>query len=144
MPVRLLTNPDFAFLHMSSIPPNWLWKTLSLSQVELSTQENSLSVPSSLPYQECGAWRGGVTGSNLGQHCFQFCFELEEDILEVLANRPYHHNKWMVILQRWEPVISPMFPSHIPFWIRLQGIPLHFWQQKMIYNIGQELGTLED
>lgn len=41
-------------------------------------------------------------------------------------------------------MISPLFPSHIPFWIRVKGIPVHFWHEKMIYNIGQELGTLED
>ncbi|KAF8051379.1 hypothetical protein N665_1736s0001 [Sinapis alba] len=49
----------------------------------------------------------------------------------------------MLILQQWEPVISPMFPSQIPFWIKLQGLPLHFWDEKMIYNIGQDLATLD-
>lgn len=88
--------------------------------------------------------KGVVTGSDLGLNCFQFRFELEEDLVKVLAQRPYHYNYWMVILQRWEPVISPSFPSQIPFWIRLHGLPLHFWHHKMIYNIGQDLGTLED
>ena len=58
-------------------------------------------------------------------------------------NRPYHSNSWMVILQRWEPIISPTFPSQIPFWIQLRGLPLH-WHERMIYDIGQDLGTLED
>lgn len=85
-----------------------------------------------------------ATGSDLGQLCFQFRFELEEDLLHVLHERPFHYNNWMVILQRWEPVISLMFPSQIPFWIRLHGLPLHFWHEKMIYNIAHDLGTLED
>lgn len=55
--------------------------------------------------------KGGISGSDLGLHCFQFRFELEEDLLKVLAQRPYHYNHWIVILQRWEPVISPTFPS---------------------------------
>lgn len=88
--------------------------------------------------------RGGVTGADLGLHCFQFRFELEEDLLKVLEQRPFQYNHWMVILQRWEPIISPLFPSQIPFWIRLQGIPLHFWHQDMIYNIAHDLGRLED
>lgn len=88
--------------------------------------------------------RGHVSGSDLGQSCFQFRFELEEDMKAVLAGRPYHYNHWMLILQQWEPVISPLFPSQIPFWIRLHGIPLHFWHEKMIYNVGQDLGTLAD
>lgn len=88
--------------------------------------------------------KGNVEGADLGLNCFQFRFDLEEDLLNVLENRPYHHNHWMVILQRWEPVISPLFSSQIPFWVRLQGLPLHFWHEKMIYRIGHDLGTLED
>lgn len=63
---------------------------------------------------------------------------------KVQANRPYHYHHWMVVIQRWEPVISSTFPSQIPFWISLQGLPLHYWHDKMIYNIGQDLGHLED
>lgn len=85
-----------------------------------------------------------MTGSDLGQACFQFRFELEEDLTHVLNNRPFNYNNWMVILQRWEPIISPLFPSQIPFWIKVQGLPLHFWQEKRIYNIEQDLGILED
>lgn len=85
-----------------------------------------------------------VSGSDLGHDCFQFRFESEEDLRMVLANRPYHFCHWMVILQRWEPTISRSFPSHLPFWISLKGLPLHYWHQKMIYKMGHELGTLED
>lgn len=87
---------------------------------------------------------GGVTGSDLGHDCFQFRFELEEDLRKVLANPPYHYFYWMVILQRWEPTILRSFPSHLPFWNTLKGLPLHYWHQKMIYKMGHALGTLED
>ncbi|KAL0760652.1 hypothetical protein Bca101_076802 [Brassica carinata] len=100
------------------------------------------SLISSLPRK----WnlKGQVVGSDLGQLCFQFRFDLEEDLVQVLHDRPFHYNHWMLILQRWEPVISPLFPSQIPFWIKLHGLPLHFWHEKMIYNIRQNLGTLDD
>ncbi|RID68385.1 hypothetical protein BRARA_C00544, partial [Brassica rapa] len=88
--------------------------------------------------------KGAVNGSDLGQNCFQFRFELEEDLHMVLAGRPYHYNHWMLVLQKWEPIISSSFPSQIPFWIRLQGIPLHFWHKAMIDTISQELGELVD
>ncbi|CAA7030282.1 unnamed protein product [Microthlaspi erraticum] len=48
----------------------------------------------------------------------------------------------MLILQRWEPIISPTFPAYIPFWIELQGIPLHYWQRDLLYSIGEELGGM--
>lgn len=87
--------------------------------------------------------KGKVTGADLGQNSFQFRFELKEDLLTVLAARPFHYAHWMVVLQRWEPIISPTFPSQIPFWIRLHGIPLHYWDDKVLTDIGQDLGTLE-
>lgn len=88
--------------------------------------------------------RGRAVGSDLGHDCFQFRFEREDDLQSVLDNRPYHFDYWMVILQKWEPVISSSFPAQIPFWIRIKGLPLHYWHDKVICEIGQELGTLEN
>lgn len=85
---------------------------------------------------------GTITGSDLGNNCFLYRFEREEDLHRVLDNRPYHFAFWMVILQKWEPIISATFPSMIPFWITIKGLPLHYWQEIMVRNIGQELGTL--
>lgn len=87
--------------------------------------------------------QGRATGSDLGNGCFQFRFEREDD-LRVLDNRPYHFAYWMVIIQKWEPIISASFPSQIPFWIRIKGLPLHFWIEEMICNIGKDLGTIQD
>ncbi|KAG7594155.1 Zinc knuckle CX2CX4HX4C [Arabidopsis thaliana x Arabidopsis arenosa] len=88
--------------------------------------------------------RGKAVGSDLGKGCFQFCFDFEEDLQKVLSNRPYHFDGWMVILQRWEPVIDASFPSQIPFWIELQGLPLHYWKPEMVINIGEELGAFQE
>lgn len=88
--------------------------------------------------------RGKVFGSDLGNNCFQFRFEKEEDLRRVLDNRPYHFAYWMVILQRWEPIISPSFPSMIPFWVKIRGLPLHYWHEDMIMRVAQELRTLEN
>lgn len=90
------------------------------------------------------ALRGKIVGANLGNNCFQFRFDRDEDLQCVLLNRPYQQNNWMVVIERWEPVISSTFPSRIPFWITVRGLPLHFWHEKMVYKIGDELGHLED
>lgn len=96
---------------------------------------------SHLPEELPKLWilNGNVYGSDLDFDTFQLRFELEEDLQRVLENMPYHSNSWMVILQIWEPIISPSFPSQIPFWIRLRRLPLHFWHEKIIYDIGQDL-----
>lgn len=83
-------------------------------------------------------------GADLGQGLFQFQFELESDLLSVLDKRPYHYARWMIILQRWEPTTSPQFPSLIPFWIKVQGIPVHLWTEDTIRQLGDDIGTFEE
>lgn len=88
--------------------------------------------------------RGRAIGSDLGNNCFQFRFDFEEDMKKVLASRPYQYARWMLIIQKWEPVISPVFPSHIPFWIKLNGLPLHYWKKELLCTIGKEIGDLKN
>lgn len=49
----------------------------------------------------------------------------------------------MIILKRWEPTISPNFPSLIPFWIKVQGLPVHLWTKATIKVIGEDIGLYE-
>lgn len=50
---------------------------------------------------------------------------------------------WMIIIQRWEPSFSPTFPSQIPFWIQVQGVPLHLWSEQTLSCIAHDIGTLD-
>lgn len=84
---------------------------------------------------------GRVHGRPLGVDKFQFKFETEEDMLLVLRKGPYHYKKWMLLIQRWEPIVSPQFPSTISFWVNIHGIPLHFWNEKTVDSIGDALGN---
>ncbi|KAF8089275.1 hypothetical protein N665_0511s0019 [Sinapis alba] len=82
-------------------------------------------------------------GADLGQGVFKFQFESEPDLLAVLEKRPYHFSRWMIILQRWEPTLSQSFPSLIPFWIKVQGIPVHLWTEETMRTIGEDIGWVE-
>ena len=64
---------------------------------------------------------GSVTGSELGHNYFQFRLSSEKDLKAVLANRPYHCDNWMVIIQRWEPIISSTFPRKSRFGSSYRG-----------------------
>ncbi|CAA7028601.1 unnamed protein product [Microthlaspi erraticum] len=81
--------------------------------------------------------RGTVEGSDLGNGSFQFRFDYADDLRKVLENRPYQ-----VILEKWEPIISSSFPSQIPFWISLRGLPLHYWKRELLLSIGDKIGHL--
>lgn len=87
---------------------------------------------------------GRITGRDLGPSLVQFCFESEQDLQKILAKAPFHFKNWMFILRRWEPIVSESFPALIPFWVRVHGIPLHYWKDETIEAIGAILGPIED
>lgn len=86
---------------------------------------------------------GRITGRDLGPALFQFGFESEQDLQTILSKAPFHFKKWMLILQRWEPIVSDSFPSAISFWVKVHGVPLHYWSEKTFEPIGDALGTIE-
>ncbi|KAL0896388.1 hypothetical protein Bca101_080349 [Brassica carinata] len=87
--------------------------------------------------------RGSFTGKSLGPLLFQFTFESEQDLQTILSKAPYHFKRWMLLLQRWEPIVSDHFPASIPFWVTIHGIPLHYWSEDSLRAIGKELGPVE-
>ena len=41
-------------------------------------------------------------------------------------------------------VFCDSFPSMLPFWIELQGLRKHYWQEEMLKTISEELGEILD
>lgn len=87
---------------------------------------------------------GRITGRDLGPSLFQFCFENEQDLQAILSKSPFHFKRWMLILQRWEPIVSDTFPSGISFWIKVHGVPLHYWLDETFEAIAAALGPIEE
>ncbi|ESQ28809.1 hypothetical protein EUTSA_v10019737mg [Eutrema salsugineum] len=84
-----------------------------------------------------------VAGADLGLGSFQFDFDREEDIQEVMKMEPFHFDYWMLSLVRWAPVVDPNYPSAIKFWVRIIGVPLHFWADVTFESIGKALGVVK-
>ena len=84
-----------------------------------------------------------ITACDLGNGCFLFNFDNEEDLNYVLNQGPFHHNFYMFVLVRWEPVVDESYPSLVPFWIQLQGIPLHLCTHQNLEAIGDRLGKVD-
>ncbi|CAA7014093.1 unnamed protein product [Microthlaspi erraticum] len=85
-----------------------------------------------------------ASGKEISPSLFIIRFQSEDDLLAILNKTPYHFKRWMFILQRWEPIVSDYFPAFIPFWIDIQGIPLHHWNDQTLRTIGAELGFVEE
>ncbi|CAN6871054.1 unnamed protein product [Brassica oleracea] len=71
---------------------------------------------------------------------FQFHFEKDEDIETVLEMQPFHFDYWMLSLARWQPRMSRSLPSEIPFWIKVEGVPIEFWSTSTFQSIGVAIG----
>ena len=123
----------------------YLLQKHSLTLIGRVTNPSSQKVQNLLPFfTEKWSTESRPVGSDLGQGMFQFQFEREEDLLKVLEKRPYNYARWMVIVQRWEPTTAPDFPSLIPFWIKVQGVPVHLWTEETIQTVGKNIGVYED
>lgn len=85
---------------------------------------------------------GRITGRDLGRDTFLFRFETEEELQRVLRKGPYHYKQWMLILQKWEPIVSASFPFRITFWVNIIGIPVHHCTDITLTTIGKALGHL--
>ena len=122
----------------------YLLQKHSLTLIGRVTNPSIQKVWSLLPFfAERWATETRFVGADLGQGMFQFQFEKEEDLLTILDKRPYHYAKWMVIVERWNPTMAPDFPSLIPFWIKVQGLPVHLWTEATIKAIGEDIGIYE-
>lgn len=85
-----------------------------------------------------------VVGADLGLGRFQFDFDQEEDIVEVLRMQPYHFDYWMISLVRWQPVREKNYSSEITFWVRVLGVPIEFWASQTFESIGAAVGKVEE
>ncbi|KAF8074366.1 hypothetical protein N665_1107s0006 [Sinapis alba] len=137
--------PRTARIKVQAPENSYLLQKHSLTVIGRVTNPSVQKVWALLPvFTEKWSTETRPVGSDLGRGMFQFQFQNEEDLLSVLEKRPCQFAKWMVIVQRWEPTLSPEFPSLIPFWIKVQGIPVHLWTEDTIRSIGQDIGTFED
>ncbi|KAL0732795.1 hypothetical protein Bca4012_009005 [Brassica carinata] len=117
---------------------------LALTLIGRVTNRSTQKVWSLIPFfTELWKPDGRPVGSDLGNGMFQFQFENEADLNAVLERRPFHYAKWMVILQRWEPTASVSFPSLLPFWIKVQGIPIHLWSEATVKSLAEDFGIFE-
>ncbi|CAF2073526.1 BnaC01g23110D [Brassica napus] len=84
-----------------------------------------------------------VTADDLGNGKFLFNFSSEEDIISVLQQGPFHYNLCMFVLVHWEPIVHDEYPWIIPFWVEINGIPLHLWTVKNLRSIGGKRGYID-
>lgn len=56
---------------------------------------------------------------------------------------PFHFDHWMISLVRWEPRVEASYPSDFTFWVRVLGVPLHFWAGLTFRTIRGAIGEVK-
>lgn len=80
---------------------------------------------------------GKVRGIALSHQRFQFIFNNEHDLLDVLEKGVQTYNEWVMVLETWVENPPNDYLQFIPLWVKISNIPIDY------YTI-EALTTLED
>lgn len=110
-----------------------------------SAEENALSIMGRLMNSECQKmsgliltmpriWQkeGSVRGVALSQERFQFIFQHEHDLLEVLEKGVQTYNEWAIVLERWVENPPKDYLQFILLWVRISKIPVNYYTQSAL------------
>ena len=121
-----------------------------------SAEENKLSLMgrllnperqrmSNLIIQMPRKWQkeGKVRGIALSQEKFQFIFNSEHDLQDVLDKGVQTHYEWVIVLERWKENPPEDYLQYIPLWVRISNIPETFYTVEAIGKLGDFVGKVE-
>ena len=80
----------------------------------------------------------------LGQDFFLIKFSLKEDHSRVLKNGPWFVSGHYLSIKRWEPNFKPSLAnlSVVAIWIRLLKLPIEFYKESVLQDIGRAIGPV--
>ncbi|XP_020881896.1 uncharacterized protein At4g02000-like [Arabidopsis lyrata subsp. lyrata] len=85
-----------------------------------------------------------VRGIALSRDRFQFIFNNEADLIEVLKTGVWTQDDWCVVMERWVENPPPDYLMFLPVWIRLRNIPVNNYTQATIATIAERVGQIID
>lgn len=92
-----------------------------------------------------GKWlkEGKCRGVALSQERFQFFFDQEHDLLDVLEKRVHTFNEWALAIERWVEEPPDDYLQYIPLWVRISNIPMNYYTQEAIMALGDLVGEVK-
>jgi hypothetical protein len=90
--------------------------------------------------------KGQLSQAFCGKGFFVFLFEEKEDRDTIFRNNPYFMGSKGMYLNRWTLDFFPekYIPLVVSIWVCLPYLPLHYWNDNTICNIGKYLGKYID
>lgn len=86
----------------------------------------------------------GLGIQDMGENCFRFSFDRDEDCRRVLKGRPWMILGNLLVLEVWQSMLTleEISLSQSPFWIQLFDLPLEGLTVKNITRIGNFFGEV--
>lgn len=86
---------------------------------------------------------GKCRGVALSQERFQFFFDHEHDLLDVLEKGVHTFNEWAVVVERWVEDPPDDYLQFILLWIRISNIPINYYTKEAIMALGDLVGEVK-
>ncbi|XP_023637682.1 uncharacterized protein LOC111830237 [Capsella rubella] len=114
---------------------------LSLIGRLLNPQCQSMS---SLVFNMPRKWQkiGRVRGVALSNERFQFIFNSEHDLVEVLEKGFQTYNEWGLVMERWSENPGPESLQFVSLWVQIKNIPLNYYTKQTITLLGELVGQV--
>ncbi|XP_023644233.1 uncharacterized protein LOC111832127 [Capsella rubella] len=87
---------------------------------------------------------GRMRGVALSNEKFQFIFDSEHDLLEVLAKGTHTYNDWSLAVDRWYESPPANYLQCIPIWVQIWNLPVNFFTVKAITALGELIGEVKE
>lgn len=87
---------------------------------------------------------GRVQGVALSQERFQFIFNSEHDLQEVLDKGVHTFNEWTLAVDRWYENPPDDYLRFIPIWVQIWNLPVNHYTVQAITALGELIGQVKE
>ncbi|KAL0812460.1 hypothetical protein Bca101_068903 [Brassica carinata] len=86
---------------------------------------------------------GRVRGIALSKERFQFIFQNEYDLEDVLSKGIHTYNEWALAIERWIEHPPPDYLQFVLLWVQISNIPVNYYTTEAITALGDLVGKVE-
>lgn len=83
--------------------------------------------------------QGKVRGIALSKERFQFIFDHEHDLEEVLEKGVHTFNEWTLAIDRWMEKPPADYLQFIPIWVQIKNLPVNYYTKEAITELGEKI-----
>lgn len=86
---------------------------------------------------------GKVHGVALSRERYQFIFNNEHGLKDVLDKEVQTYNEWPMVLERWVENPQEDYLQFVPLWVRISNIPVNYYSTAAISALGDIIGKVD-